>query len=40
VQDQIEQTRVGSTVAIEIQRGDEKLVIQVKPIAYPIDQAG
>jgi S1-C subfamily serine protease len=40
VQDQIEKTRVGENVAIEIQRGNEKQVIQVKPIAYPVESAG
>jgi S1-C subfamily serine protease len=40
VQDQIEKTRIGESVAIEIQRGNDKKIIQVKPIAYPVDQAG
>jgi S1-C subfamily serine protease len=40
VQDQIEKTRVGESVAIEVQRGNDKKTIQVKPIAYPTDQAG
>jgi S1-C subfamily serine protease len=40
VQDQIEKTRIGESVAIEVQRGNDKKVIQVKPIAYPTDQAG
>ena len=40
VQDQIEKTRIGESVAIEIQRGNDKKMIQVKPIAYPVDQAG
>ncbi|MBW4513797.1 MAG: trypsin-like peptidase domain-containing protein [Timaviella obliquedivisa GSE-PSE-MK23-08B] len=39
VQDQIEKTRIGETVAIEVQRGNDKKIIQVKPIAYPADQA-
>jgi S1-C subfamily serine protease len=37
VQDQIEKTRIGEAVAVEIQRGNEKKTIQVKPIAYPAD---
>ena len=40
VQDQIEKTRIGESVAIEVQRGNDKKTIQVKPIAYPVDQAG
>jgi S1-C subfamily serine protease len=37
VQDQIEKTRIGEAVAVEIQRDNEKKTIQVKPIAYPAD---
>jgi len=40
VQDQIEKTRIGESVAIEVQRGNDRKMIQVKPIAYPTDQAG
>ncbi len=39
VQDQIEKTQIGESVAIEVQRGNDKKMIQVKPIAYPIDPA-
>lgn len=37
VQDQIEKTQVGAVVTLEIQRGNEKRSVQVKPIAYPSD---
>ena len=40
VQDQIEKTRIGESVAIEVQRGNDKKMIQVKPIAYPSEQGG
>ncbi|NJR39170.1 MAG: PDZ domain-containing protein [Leptolyngbyaceae cyanobacterium CSU_1_4] len=40
VQDQIEKTRIGESVAIEIQRGNDTKILQVKPIAYPENQGG
>ncbi|MCU0566613.1 MAG: trypsin-like peptidase domain-containing protein [Oculatellaceae cyanobacterium Prado106] len=40
VQAQIETTRIGEPVAVEVLRGNETLVIQVRPIAFPVDQAG
>lgn len=40
VQDQIEKTRIGESVAIEVQRGNDKKMIQVKPIAYPSEKGG
>jgi S1-C subfamily serine protease len=40
VQDQIEKSQIGEAVAIEVQRGSEKKVLQVKPIAYPANPVG
>lgn len=35
VQEQVEASRVGEVVAVEVRRGDQTRVVQVRPIAYP-----
>lgn len=40
VQEQVEKSRIGAAVAVEVKRGDNIKSLQVRPIAYPADQAG
>ncbi|HEY9631368.1 MAG TPA: HhoA/HhoB/HtrA family serine endopeptidase [Coleofasciculaceae cyanobacterium] len=40
VQNQVEASRVGEPVSVEIMRQDRSQVVQVKPSAFPIDEAG
>ncbi|HEY9658188.1 MAG TPA: PDZ domain-containing protein, partial [Allocoleopsis sp.] len=40
VQEQVEKSRIGEAVAVEVKRGENIKSLQVRPIAYPADQAG
>ncbi|MBI4780593.1 MAG: trypsin-like peptidase domain-containing protein [Oscillatoriophycideae cyanobacterium NC_groundwater_1537_Pr4_S-0.65um_50_18] len=40
VQNQVEASRVGELVSVEIMRQDRSQVVQVKPSAFPVDEAG
>lgn len=40
VQEQIEATQIGQEVAIEVQRNNQVLTLQVRPIAFPVEEAG
>jgi S1-C subfamily serine protease len=35
VQEQVENSEVGELVAVEVQRGEDTEVVQVRPTAYP-----